>query len=68
MRNPDWMEIGAVIGLTVAMGLMAPGPRLHVPAVSGPMPASASQTDAMTTAVSERTPESSAPTTREAGR
>ena len=27
MRQPEWTEILAVIGLTVALGLMAPGPR-----------------------------------------
>jgi hypothetical protein len=27
MRRPEWTEILAVIGLTVALGLLAPGPR-----------------------------------------
>lgn len=33
MRQPEWTEILAVIGLTVALGLLAPGPRPH-PTVS----------------------------------
>jgi hypothetical protein len=31
MRRPEWTEILAVIGLTVALGLLAPGPRLRPP-------------------------------------
>jgi hypothetical protein len=27
MRQPEWTEILAVIGLTMALGLLAPGPR-----------------------------------------
>lgn len=31
MRRPEWTEILAVIGLTVALGLLAPGPRPRPP-------------------------------------
>ena len=31
MRRPEWTEILAVIGLTVALGLLAPGPRPRSP-------------------------------------
>ena len=38
MRRPEWTEILAVIGLTVALGLLAPGPlpRSPVSATAGP--------------------------------
>ena len=32
MRRLEWTEILAVIGLTVALGLVAPGPRPRPPA------------------------------------
>lgn len=64
MRKPDWMEIGSVIGLTVALGLLAPGPRLSVHTSTGPTPAAPSQAGVAAAALPERTPESTPPITR----
>jgi hypothetical protein len=44
MRQPEWTEILAVIGLTVAFGLMAPGPRPRLPASATAAPAAQSDT------------------------
>jgi|KBSSwiStaDraftv2_1062776.scaffolds.fasta_scaffold343756_2 hypothetical protein len=40
MRQPEWTEILLVIGLTVALGLLAPGPRPRpsVSATAAPAP------------------------------
>jgi hypothetical protein len=42
MRRPEWTEILAVIGLTVALGLLAPGPRLRSPVSATAAPAAGS--------------------------
>jgi len=39
MRQPEWMEILVVIGLTVALGLLAPGPRPRPPVSATAAPA-----------------------------
>ena len=44
MRRPEWTEILAVIGLTVALGLLAPGPRPRSPASATAAPAAVSDT------------------------
>jgi len=44
MRRPEWTEILAVIGLTVALGLLAPGPRSRPPVSATAAPAAASDT------------------------
>jgi len=44
MRRPEWTEILAVIGLTVALGLLAPGPRSRPPVSATAAPASVSDT------------------------
>ena len=44
MRRPEWMEILAVIGLTVALGLLAPGPRPRSPVSATAAPAAVSDT------------------------
>jgi len=42
MRRPEWTEILAVIGLTVALGLLAPGPRPRTPVSATAAPAAVS--------------------------
>lgn len=42
MRRPEWTEILAVIGLTVALGLLAPGPRPRTPVSAIAPPAAVS--------------------------
>ena len=42
MRRLEWTEILAVIGLTVALGLMAPGPRPRPPVSATAAPAAVS--------------------------
>ena len=42
MRQPEWTEILAVIGLTVALGLLAPGPRPRSPVSATAAPADVS--------------------------
>ena len=42
MRRPEWTEILAVIGLTVALGLLAPGPRPRSPVSATAAPAAVS--------------------------
>lgn len=42
MRRPEWTEILAVIGLTVALGLLAPGPRPRSPVSATAAPADVS--------------------------
>jgi len=44
MRQPEWTEILAVIGLTVALGLMAPGPRPRPSVSATAAPAAMSDT------------------------
>ena len=44
MRQPEWTEILAVIGLTVALGLLAPGPRPRPPVSATAAPAAVSDT------------------------
>jgi hypothetical protein len=44
MRRPEWTEILAVIGLTVALGLLAPGPRLRPPVSATAAPAAVPDT------------------------
>ena len=44
MRQPEWTEILAVIGLTVALGLMAPGPRPRPSVSATAAPAAVSDT------------------------
>ena len=44
MRRPEWTEILAVIGLTVALGLLAPGPRPRSPVSATAAPAAMSNT------------------------
>jgi hypothetical protein len=42
MRQPEWTEILLVIGLTVVLGLLAPGPRLRPPVSATAAPAGVS--------------------------
>ena len=44
MRQPEWTEILAVIGLTAALGLLAPGPRPRPPVSATAAPAAVSAT------------------------
>jgi hypothetical protein len=44
MRHPEWTEILVVIGLTVALGLLAPGPRPRSPVSASAAPAAVSDT------------------------
>ena len=44
MRRPEWTEILAVIGLTVALGLLAPGPRPRSTVSATAVPAAVSDT------------------------
>jgi hypothetical protein len=44
MRRPEWTEILAVIGLTVTLGLLAPGPRPRSPVSATAAPAAVSDT------------------------
>jgi hypothetical protein len=44
MRQPEWKEILAVIGLTVALGLLAPGPRPRPSLSATAAPAAVSDT------------------------
>ena len=44
MRQPEWTEILAVIGLTVALGLVAPGPRPRPSVSATAAPAAVSDT------------------------
>ena len=44
MRRLEWTEILAVIGLTVALGLLAPGPRPRPPLSATAAPAAVSDT------------------------
>ena len=44
MRPLEWTEILAVIGLTVALGLVAPGPRPRSPVSASAAPAAVSDT------------------------
>jgi hypothetical protein len=46
MRRPERTEILAVIGLTVALGLLAPGPRPRSPVSATAAPAAVSDTTA----------------------
>jgi hypothetical protein len=44
MQRLEWTEILAVIGLTVALGLLAPGPRPRPPVSATAAPAAVSDT------------------------